>query len=118
MINSFKVFITDKTELLMTLVGAMFVVFNVILVLLQINTTKSVAIIRYNAITLPEFTRGNTRSLYIFAIAPLLFFLINIVVAVKMHEKNASLAKIVMGLGYIVLIFGIIVSSAVINVNK
>lgn len=102
----------------MALVGAMFVAFNIILVLLQINTTKSVAIIRYNAIVLPEFTRGDTRSLYVFAFAPLVFFIIHLVLAIKMYEKNTAISKIIMGLAYIILLFGIIVSSAVINVNK
>lgn len=102
----------------MTLVGAMLVAFNIILVLLQINTTKSVAIIRYNSIVLPEFTRGDTRTLYVFALAPVVFFIVHLVLAVKMYEKNSAISKILVGLAYIILLFGIIVSSAVINVNK
>lgn len=118
MFDKLKTFLTDKILLLMTLISVMFVVFNIILVLLQINTTKSVAIIRYNAIVLPEFTRGDTRSLYVFTFAPLIFFLTHLVLAVKMYEKNASISKIIIGLAYIVLLFTVIVSSAVINVNK
>lgn len=118
MLDKLKIFLTDKVTLLMSLVGLMFVVFNLIVVLLQINTTKSVAIIRYNSIVLPEFTRGDTNSLYVFALAPFVFFGVHFMLAVRMHEKNASLAKIILSLSYIILLFGIIVSSAVININK
>lgn len=118
MLDKLKVFLTDKVTLLMTLVGLLLVSFNLILVLLQINTTKSVAIIRYNAIAMPEFSRGDTNSLYVFALAPFVFFAVHILLAIKMYEKNASLAKIILGLSYIILLLGIIVSSAVININK
>lgn len=113
-----KAFLANKVTLLMTLVSVMFVAFNVILVLLQMNTTKTVAIVRYNAITLPEFVRGDTRSLYVFILAPFVFLASHLTIAVKMHNKQKSLSVIVMGMSYITLLFGIIVSSAVINVNK
>lgn len=116
--NLLKAFLQDKVALLMTLVGSMFAVFNLILVLLQLNTTKTVAIIRYNSIALPEFTRGDTKSLYVFALAPFVFLASHIIVSVKMYEKHKGVSIIIMGLSYIVLLFGIIVSSAVINVNK
>lgn len=118
MLDKLKTFLGDKSTLLMTLVGTMFVVFNLILVFLQINTTKSVAITRYNDITLPEFTRGDTRSLYVFALSPLLFFTIHLLIAVRMYERNTSVAKVILALSYIILLFGIIVSSSVININK
>lgn len=118
MLDKLKTFLSDKTTLLMTLVGAMFVVFNLILVFLQINTVKSVAITRYNAILLPEFNRGDTRSLYVFALSPLIFFAIHMLIAVRMYERNTSFAKIILSLGYVILLFGIIVSSAVISINK
>lgn len=118
MLDKLKTLLTDKITLLMALVGLLLVSFNVILVLLQINTTKSVAIIRYNSIVLPEFTRGGTNTLYVFALAPFVFYIVHLLLAVKMYEKSVSLAKIILGLSYIILLFGIIVSSAVINVNK
>lgn len=102
----------------MSLVGLLLVSFNVVLVILQINTTKTVAIIRYNSILPPEFTRGDTRSLYVFMLAPFVFFLSHFVIAMKMHEKKRAMSIIIMGLSYVILLFNIIVSSAVINVNK
>lgn len=116
--NSLKTFLSDKATLLMSLVGALFVAFNVVLVLLQLNTSKTVAIIRYNSIVPPEFTRGDTRSLYVFLIAPFIFYVAHFILAMKMHEKKRTVSIIIMGLCYVVLLFNIIVSSAVINVNK
>ena len=113
-----KAFLQDKVTLLMTLVGLMFAAFNLILVLLQLNTTKTVAIVRYNSISLPEFARGETKSLYVFALAPFVFLASHLIISVKMFEKHKGVSVIIMGMSYIVMLFGIIVSSAVINVNK
>ena len=113
-----KAFLQDKVTLLMTLVGLMFAAFNLILVLLQLNTTKTVAIVRYNSISLPEFARGDTKSLYVFALAPFIFLASHLIISVKMFEKHKGVSVIIMGMSYIVMLFGIIVSSAVINVNK
>ena len=113
-----KAFLQDKVTLLMTLVGLMFAAFNLILVLLQLNTTKTVAIVRYNSISLPEFARGDTKSLYVFALAPFVFLASHLIISVKMFEKHKGVSVIIMGMSYIVMLFGIIVSSAVINVNK
>lgn len=116
--DNLKTFLADKVTLLMTLVSFLMVAFNILSVLLQLNTAKTVAIVRYNSISLPEFVRGDTRSLYVFLLAPLVFLATHLVIAVKMHEKNRGLSIIVMGMSYIILLFGIIVSGAVIGANR
>lgn len=116
--NTLKAYLSDKVTLLMSLVGSLMVIFNIVLIFLQLNSSKTVAIIRYNSTTATEFTRGDTSSLYIFALAPIVFFASSMVLAVKIHEKNKPMSVIVIGLSYIVLLFSIIVCSAILNINK
>lgn len=116
--NTLKAFLSDKVSLLMSLVGSLMVVFNIVLIFLQINSSKTVAIIRYNSTTATEFTRGDTSSLYIFALAPIVFFVSLMMLAIKIHEKNKPMSVIIIGLSYVVLLFSIIVSSAILNINK
>ena len=116
--QNFKDLITDKTTLFMAFIGLLFVGFNILLVVLQVDTTQSVAITRYNLIESTPFTRGNTPSLYTFAVAPVVFYVVQVVLASKIYHKHRRLSILILGLGFIVLLFGVIVSSAIINVNK
>ena len=116
--NTLKAYLSDKITLLMSLVGLLMVIFNITLIFLQINSSKAVAIIRYNSIAATEFTRGDTSSLYVFVLAPVVFFISFMALAVKIHEKNKPMSLIVIGLSQIVLLFCIIVSSAILNINK
>ena len=113
-----KEFLSDKIILLMSFISVLFVGFNILLVILQVNTTKAVVITRYNLIESPQFTRGNPRSLYIFAIAPIVFYIVQLAIATQVYRKHRLLAIMMMSLGIIVLLFSVIVSSAIINVNK
>ncbi len=116
--QNFKDLITDKTTLFMAFIGLLFVGFNILLVVLQVDTTQTVAITRYNLIESTPFTRGNTPSLYTFAVAPVVFYVVQVVLASKIYHKHRRLSILILGLGFIVLLFGVIVSSAIINVNK
>lgn len=118
MLDQIKAFLTDKVALLMAFIGLLFVLFNILLVILQIDTTQTVAVTRYNLIQAPPFTRGNTRSLYTFAIAPALFYLVQLALAARVHKQHRGLALLVLALMFVILLFSIIVSSAIINVNK
>ncbi len=113
-----KEFLSDKIILLMSFIGLLFVGFNILLVILQVNTTKAVIVTRYNLIEAPQFTRGNARSLYIFALAPVVFYAVQIVLASRIYHNHRQLAVMMMSLGFIILLFSVIVSSAIINVNK
>ncbi len=116
--QNFKDLVTDKTTLFMAFIGLLLVGFNILLVILQVDTTQTVAITRYNLIASTPFTRGNTPSLYTFALAPAAFYAIQLLLASRMYHKHRNLSILILGLGFIVLLFGIIVSSAIINVNK
>jgi len=116
--QNFKDLITDKTTLFMAFIGLLLVGFNILLVILQVDTTQTVAITRYNLIESTPFTRGNTPSLYTFALAPAVFYIIQILLASRMYHKHRNLSILIMALGFIVLLFCVIVSSAIINVNK
>ena len=111
-------FLSDKIILLMAFIGLLFVGFNILLVILQVNTTKAVVITRYNLIQSPQFTRGDPRSLYIFALAPAVFYAISMILASRVFHKNRHLSVMILSLCFIVLLFSVIVSSAIINVNK
>lgn len=118
MLEQIKAFLTDKAALLMTFIGLLFVLFNVLLVILQVDTTQTVAVTRYNLIHAPPFTRGNTRSLYTLALAPAVFYAVQVLLAIRVHKKHRGLALLSLSLMFIILLFSIIVSSAIINVNK
>lgn len=113
-----KRLIVDKTTLLMAFIGLLFVGFNILLVILQVDTTQTVAITRYNLIESPPFTRGNTNSLYTFAIAPAVFYILQVLLAARVHHRHRGLSILILALGFVVLLFSVIVSSAIINVNK
>lgn len=116
--ENLKGFIADKTTILMAFIGLLFVGFNILAVILQVDTTQTVAVTRYNLIQSPPFTRGNTTGLYTFAVAPVVFYLVQVGLAVRIHAKNRNLSVFMLALGIIVLLFSVIVSSAIINVNK
>jgi hypothetical protein len=104
--------------LMLALIGALLTIFNVLLVILQVDTTQTVAIIRYNTIDNEVFTRANVRSLYIFAAAPVVFYLVQTILAIRVFESKRRLAVLLLSLNIVILIFSIIVSSAIIGVNK
>lgn len=104
--------------LLLTFIAALLVLFNVFLVVLQIDSTQTVAITRYNTVETEVFTRANVRSLYVFALAPIVFFAAQLILAVRVYEKQRNLSTLLLIFGLIVLLFSVIVSSAIISVNK
>ena len=104
--------------LLLAFIGALLVIFNVLLVILQVDTTQTVAITRYNTIDSEVFTRANVRSLYIFAVAPVVFYTVQTILAVRVFENKRRLAVLLLSLNIVILIFSVIVSSAIIGVNK
>lgn len=104
--------------LLLAFIGALLVIFNVLLVILQVDTTQTVAITRYNTIDSEVFTRANVRSLYIFAVAPVVFYTVQTILAVRVFEHKRRLAVLLLSLNIVILIFSVIVSSAIIGVNK
>jgi hypothetical protein len=116
--EDFKKFLSDRTLLLLAFLGALLLLFNVFLVILQIDTTQVVAITRYNTIETELFTRGNVRSLYIFAVAPIIFYMIQVGLAVRVFENRRKLAILLLSMNIFILLFSVIVSSAIINVNK
>ena len=73
---------------------------------------------RYNLIEDATFTRGNVRSLYIFAIAPAMFYLIQTLLAIRVFHKHRVISLMLLSLNVVILLFSVIVSSAIINVNK
>ena len=116
--DDFKTFLGDKTMLLMSFVGLLFVGFNVLLVILQVDTTQTVAITSYNVIEGSTFTRGNVRSLYILAVAPVIFYAIQTLLAIRVYHRHRVISIMLLSLNIVILLFSVIVSSAIINVNK
>lgn len=116
--NHFKDFLIDRKNLFLALVSLLLVFFNFLLVVIQINSTKTVAVIRSNIIDGQDLTRGDTRSLYVFALAPILFFCIHVYLAIKAQASHKAISYSILGLGIVILIFSIIVSSLIIQANK
>ncbi len=110
--------ITDKTTLLLAFIGLLLLGFNILLVILQVDRTQAVAITRYNLISSPPFTRSNTSALYTFALAPAVFYLAHFILAARTHSRHRGLSILILSLGLVVLFFSVIVSSAIVNVNK
>ncbi len=113
-----KALLSDKMILLLSLVGLLLALFNILLVTLQVDTTQTVAITRYNLINGQTFTRGNTRSIYVMALAPAVFFVINSLLSARIHQKQRLLSILICSFSIVVLLFSVVVSSAIINVNK
>lgn len=116
---SFKAYIHDKLAVFFNLVLILLGIFNVLLVVLRIDGSRSTAIVRYNSLLgIAGFDKADTRELYVFALMPVIIVAVQTILAWRVHGLKRGLSLLVLGLGIIAVVFSIIVSSAILNLNR
>jgi len=112
-------YIHDKLTVFMNLVLILLGLFNIILVVLRIDTTQAAAVIRFNtSLGIAGFERADTSQLYQFALIPLIIVISQTLLAWKVHKMKRATSLLVLGLGIIALIFSIVVSTAILNLHR
>lgn len=91
---------------------------NVISVVFRIDTSQSVAITRYQvALGLAGFERGSPSELYSFALAALVIAVSAILLSARLYWLRRSVSIIILSLAIVALLFNLIVSSAILNLQ-
>lgn len=108
----------DKPILFLNIAIILGVLINIISSYARIDTTKSVAIIRYEvAEGLAGFSRADTYELYSFAVASLIFALMAIFMSAKLYHQKRFMSVLLLSLTVIVLLFNFVVSNAIFNLQ-
>ena len=114
-----KSYIHDKKTIFFNIVLVLIGLLDVLLVVVRIDTTQSVAIIRNNTtLGLTGFDKSSTSSLYQFVIIALLVVVFHTLFSIRIHSIKKALSPIVLGLGIIALVFLWVVSSAILGLHR
>jgi hypothetical protein len=111
-----KKYFQDRPVLFLNLIVVLGALINVISVVLRIDTSQTVAITRYQA-SLGLFERGSTTELYSFAIAAVVIAVAAILLSARLYWLRRSLSLVVLLLAIITLLFNLIVSGAILNLQ-
>lgn len=113
-----KKYFQDRPILFLNLVVVLGALINVIATVLRVNTSQPVVIIRYQvSLGLAGFQRANTVQLYSFAIAAILIATVAVILSARMYQKRRSLSIMILSLSVIALLFNLIVSGAILNLQ-
>ena len=116
---NFKSYIHDKVTVFFNLVVILLGVFNSLLVVLRVDTTQSVAIIRNNTtLGLAGFERASSAALYQFLLIALLITIGNTIVSIRVHTIKRGLSLMVLGLTIVALVFLIVISTAILGLHR
>jgi hypothetical protein len=112
-------FLRDK-QLLGLLIGFFGVtIITILLVLLGVDTTQSIAIVRNNTMLgIAGFEKADTSSLYQIVILAFGIFLVHTTLAIRLREKLRSYAVLTLSLGVVAQIFLVVVASSILNLNR
>jgi hypothetical protein len=114
-----KTYIHDKVTIFFNLVLVLLTVFAVLQVVLKVDNTQSVAIVRNNtSLGLSGFEKAATSSLYQFALIALFIFAFHTYFSIRMHVIKKSLSVLVLSFGIVAMIFLIVVSSAILGLHR
>ncbi|HPW48217.1 hypothetical protein KBB76_02440 [Candidatus Saccharibacteria bacterium] len=113
-----KKYFQDRPLLFLNLVVVFGALINVVTTALRINTSQSIAIIRYQVnLGLAGFQRASNYHLYTFTIAAVLIAVMGILLSARLFNIKRSLSVLVLALTIIALVFNLIVSWAVLNLQ-
>ena len=116
---NFKSYIHDKQLIFLNLVLVLLGIFNILLVILRVDTTQAVAIIRNNTtLGLAGFEKADTSSLYLFAVVALIVVVAHTLLAVRLRDNKRSLAILSVGLGMTAVLFHIVVTTSVLSLHR
>lgn len=113
-----KKYFQDRSILFLNIAIAAATLLNVIVAVIRIDTSKPVAIIRYQTTEqLTGYSRADTNDLYSFAIASILFAIVAIFLSTKLYTQKRMLSMVLLSLTLVVLVFTFVVSNAIYNLR-
>lgn len=113
-----KKYFQDRPILFLNLIIILGTLINIISVILQIDTSKTVVITRYLvALGIGGFDRGSASELYSFAIAALIIAVSSILISARIYWKRRELSIVILSLAIVALLFNLIVSGAILNLQ-
>jgi hypothetical protein len=113
-----KKYFQDRPLLFLNLLVVLGASFNALAVALRIDTSQSVAIIRYQVnLGLAGFQRANMYQLYGFITASIIIAFVAILLSARLYSIKRSLSILVLVLSIILLLFNLIVSGAILNLQ-
>lgn len=116
---NFRTYIHDKQLIFMNIVLVLLTVFTTLLVLLRVDVTQSIAIIRNNTtLGLSGFEKADTKSLYLFIVITLLVTVFHTVFSMRIRPQARTVSFIAIGLGIVAQVFLLVVSSAILSLHR
>ena len=113
-----KKYFQDRAILFLNIAIVATALLNVIAAVIRIDTSKPVAIIRYQTTELlTGYSRADTTDLYSFAVVSILVSTVAIFLSAKFFTQKRMMSVLLLSLTLIVLIFTFVVSNAIYNLR-
>jgi hypothetical protein len=113
-----KKYFQDRPILFLNLVVVLGSFINIIAVLLRVDTSRDVSIVRYQAaLGLSGYPKGSVTELYSFAIFAALITIICIFLSARLYTQKRALSVWLLWLTITALFFNLIVSGAILNLQ-
>lgn len=113
-----KKYFQDRTILFLNIAIVAVTLLNVIVAVVRIDTSKTVAIVRYQPYELlTGYSRASTTDLYSFAVASLFFAAVALLLSAKFFTQKRLMSVMLLSLTLIVLVFNFVVSNAIYNLR-
>jgi uncharacterized BrkB/YihY/UPF0761 family membrane protein len=117
---SIKTYLHDRFLFFLTLILTLLTILHILLVVVRVDTTQRVSVLRYNTTQTLEggFERGPTNDLYQLAVMPVVILIIHVLFAYILREKNRTASIYTLALGVVGMVFSVVVSSALLNLHR
>lgn len=116
---NFKAYIHDKMTVFMNLAVVLLGIFDSLLVILRVDTTQSVAIIRNNTtLGLAGFEKATSSALYQFLLIAVLITAGNTLISMRVHHIKRGVSLLVLGLTIVALVFLTVISTAILGLHR
>jgi hypothetical protein len=113
-----KKYLQDRPILFLNLVVILGAIINVIAVILRIDTSQTATTIRYRmSLGLAGYENASVSQLYGFALAAIIIAIVAVFVSARLYSQKRSLSLVVLCLTLVALIFNLIVSGAILNLQ-
>jgi hypothetical protein len=113
-----KKYFQDRPILFLNLIVVLGALINVLSVVLRIDTSQSVTTVRYQvALGLGGFERGSPTELYSFAIAAIIIAITAILLSARVYWLRRAISIVILALTAVALLFNLIVSGAILNLQ-
>lgn len=113
-----KKYFQDRPILFLNLIVVLGALINVLSVIMRIDTSQSVTVIRYQvALGLSGFAKGDPTVLYSFALLAVIIAISAILLSARIYWLRRSVSIVVLILAIIALFFNLIVSGVILNLQ-